>query len=137
MDSKIKELKRIPVLGDCSKQELEVLASHMDELSFPSDYVLINEGHGNHTFYVLIEGSAEVVIGGAHRTTLGPGDFFGEISMQERTRATATVRTTTPVLALVMSHEQFRAIRGNPHVSERVTRVLGQRLAADRTSTTS
>ena len=137
MDSKTKELKRIPMLADCSNKELEVLASHMDELSFPADYTLINEGQGNHTFYVLTSGKAEVVIQGELKATLGPGDFFGEISMQERTLATASVRTTTPVMALVMSHDQFRAIRGNPQVSERVTRILTERLAADRLSPSS
>ncbi len=134
MDSRIQELKRVPVLSGCSKQELEVLASNMDELSFPAGVDLTSQGHGNHTFYVLTDGEAEVLIDGEHRRDLGPGDFFGEISMQERIPATATVRTKTAVLALVMSHEQFRAVRGNPNVSERVTKILGERLAADRTS---
>jgi CRP-like cAMP-binding protein len=131
MDSKIQELKRVPLFSRLSKQELEVLASNMDELSFPPGTDLISQGSGNHTFYLLTEGQAEVLVEGEHRRDLGPGDFFGEISMQERTPATATVRSKTAVMALVMSHDQYRAVRGNPHVSEEVTRVLGQRLAAD------
>src|SRR5579884_2360877 len=103
MDSKIQELKRVPLLAGCGKQELDILASNMDELSFPAGVDLISQGQGNHTFYLLTEGQAEVLVGGEHRRDLGPGDFFGEISMQERTPATATVRTKTPVIALVMS----------------------------------
>ena len=132
MDSKIQELKRVPLFSHLGKQELETLAANMDELSWPAGVDLITQGAGNHTFYLLTEGKAEVWVGGELRREMGPGDFFGEISMQERSPATATVRTKTAVMALVMSHEQYRAVRGNPSVSEEVTRVLGQRLEADR-----
>lgn len=131
MDAKTQELKRIPIFSDLSRQELEVLGAHFDELSFPPGTVLINQGAGNHTFYVLTDGEAEVLVGGEHRSDLRAGDFFGEISMTERTPATATVVAKSGVIALVMSHEQYRALRGNPKVSDRVTQKLAQRHAAD------
>lgn len=130
MDSKAKALKRLNVFKDCSNQDLEVLAAHMDEISFPRGAKLIHEGAPNHTFFVIDEGKVEVLVHGEHRRFLGPGDFFGEISMQERRPATATVVAVDPTVALLMSHEQYRALRGNPVVASRVDAALKERLAA-------
>src|SRR5262245_40370553 len=62
---------------------------------------------GNHAFYLLAHGEMDVFVGGTHRRSLGPNDFFGEISMMVLEPATATVVTRTPVRAYVMSHSQF------------------------------
>jgi CRP-like cAMP-binding protein len=63
---------------------------------------------------------------------LGPGSFFGEISMDDRIAATASVVARTPVTAYVMSHAQFRALQGSPQVLARLRATIGDRLADDR-----
>ena len=64
---------------------------------------------------------------------MGPGDFFGEISMLEvTTPATATVTARTPLQVLVVSHSQFRALEGNEKVLFAMRTAMGQHLLADR-----
>jgi CRP-like cAMP-binding protein len=62
---------------------------------------------------------------------MAPGDFFGEIGMLDRGSATATVMTTQPTEALVMSHVQFRdAIKANDALALKVITAMAERLRA-------
>jgi len=131
-DAKTSVLVRVPLFAHCSPRELEFVASRCDEVEVDAGRQLVHQGQPGDSFYVLLDGQADVEIDGQPRTTLGPGDFFGEISMLDRGPATATVVTTTPVRLMVMSHAQFRdAIKGNDDLLANVMTVMGERLRAD------
>ena len=130
--SRAKTLESIALFSGLSKGDRELLARHLDELSFEAGTSLIQQGATNHTFFVLIQGEADVTVSGEPRRTLRGGDFFGEISMDRRVPATASIVARTPVDALVMSHDQFRAVQGSPQVLARLRAAINDRLAADR-----
>ena len=128
-DRKMEYLKRVPIFARCSRSELETLARNTDEIDLPAGRTLIEQGHPNHTFFVILRGEVTVDVQGKPADRLGPDDFFGEISMIDGGPATATVTTATPVEALVMSHAQFHnAIRGNEMIALRVMAVMAERL---------
>jgi CRP-like cAMP-binding protein len=59
----------------------------------------------------------------------GPGDFFGEISMVDRGKETATVTAATDSTLLVMSHQQFRdAVMAEDDVLAPVLRAIQLRM---------
>ena len=131
-DPKIEALKKVPLFAHASPKELEFVASRTDETPAPAGTQLTKQGSSGNTFYVLLDGEADVTIDGKHRRTLKPGDFFGEISMLDRGPATATVTTKTPVRLMVMSHSQFRdAVKANDDLLLHVLRAVGERLRAD------
>jgi len=131
-DPKVDALAKVPLFAQCSRAELEFLASRADEVDLRAEKTLIRQGEPADSFYVLLEGEASVEIDGGQRPRLQPGDFFGEISMLDRGPATATIVTTTPGRALVMSNPQFRdAIKGNDALLIAVMRVMAQRLRGD------
>ena len=130
--SKADTLAATALFHGLSRHDLEFLASNVDEVSIPAGTTLITEGHRNHSFYVLIEGTVEVQVEGKHRRDLGPGDFFGEISMDARMEATATVRTTSAVRAFAVSHAQFGALEANQTVLLHLRSAIAERLEADR-----
>jgi CRP/FNR family transcriptional regulator, cyclic AMP receptor protein len=131
-DPKTKALKEVPLFSRCSQKELEFVASRTDEVAAPKGRQLTVQGKSGDTFYVLLDGEAEVTIDGKHRRTLKAGDFFGEISMWDRGPATATVVTASPVRLMVMSHSQFRdAVRANDALLTQVMMAMGERLRAD------
>jgi CRP-like cAMP-binding protein len=132
MTSRAEALKAIPLFAGLSGKDRELLGRYMDELTFAPGATLIKQGQSNHTFFVLVDGKADVEIAGEPRRTLGPADFFGEISMQHRIPATATVVARTEVHAYVMSHEQFGALSAVPAVLPRLMSAIGDRLAEDR-----
>ena len=125
-------LARVPLFSRCSRKELEFLASRTDEVDVPAKYLLIKQGSPSDSFYVLMEGKADVEVDGNPRPPLKDGDFFGEISMLDRGPATATVVTSTPVKAMVMSHAQFReAIKSSDPLLSTVIAAMADRLRRD------
>ncbi len=90
----------------------------------------MREGEPGREFLVLIEGSAEARRGGRRIATMGPGDFFGEIALVTRSPRTATITTTSPVRALVVTDRAFRELmESSPKIAVRVLGVLAERLA--------
>lgn len=131
-DPKIQHLSKVPLFANCTKKELEFLATRADEVDVPGGKALTRQGRSGDTFYVMLDGQAEVEIDGKHRGTLKTGDFFGEIGMLDLGPATATVTTKGKAQLLVMSHAQFRdAIKANDGLLVKVLRAMGQRLRAD------
>ena len=131
-DTKLEALSQVPLFAHCSSKELEFIASEGDEVDLSAGKTLTREGRPGDTFYVLLEGEAEVKIDGRSVRVLKAGDFFGEISMIDRGLATATVTTLTDARMFVMSHSQFRdAIKGNDALMVKVLMAMGERLRAD------
>ena len=131
-DSKAEVLGRVPLFAQCTRKELEFLASRTDEVDVKANHTLIKQGSPSDSFYVILDGAATVNVDGKERPPLKAGDFFGEISMLDRGPATATVVTTTPVRAMVMSHVQFRdAIKGSDSLLSTVIAAAADRLRRD------
>jgi CRP-like cAMP-binding protein len=128
----VDNLREIPLFSRLSDGHLQFLATKMDEIIVPAGTALITEGMGNHAFFLLADGEVDAFVSGTHRRTLGPNDFFGEISMMVLNPATATVVTRTPVRAYVMSHLQFLEVRVHQTVMLQLRSAMGDRLSADR-----
>jgi CRP-like cAMP-binding protein len=131
-DPKVDAMGRVPLFSRCTRKELEFLASRTDEVQLEANHTLIKQGDASDCFYVLLEGEATVEVDGKPRPSLHAGDFFGEIGMLDRGPATATVVTTTPARAMVMSHAQFRdAIKSRDSLLSTVLAVAADRLRRD------
>ena len=131
-DRKLNAIGRVPLFARLSKRELEFIAKEGDEVNVPAGKTLTRQDRQGDTFYVLLDGEAEVKVDGKRRRVLKPGDFFGEISMLDRGVATATVTTLTDARLFVMSHAQFRdAIKGSDQLMLKVLKAMGERLRED------
>ncbi len=131
-DAKTKEIARVPLFGRCSKRELGLIAGIADEIDLKAGKVLTREGETGREFFVLLDGKVEVTQRGRKRDILEGGDFLGEIALVSRSPRTATVTTATPVRALVIRDQEFRAlIERVPSIQTKVLEALADRLAAD------
>ena len=129
-NSKIDLIKRVPLFSAASKQELAEIASIADEIDLPEGKVLIKEGDTGREFFVLIDGTADVERGGRKVAGIGPGDFFGEISLISKTPRNATITTTSPVRALVITDRAFRQLLDHsPEIAVGVLTALAERVA--------
>ena len=114
-------LKQLPLFADLPTKQLGRIASWADEIDLPAGKQLIEQGTFAHEFFLITEGTAEVLHDGKHLANLGPGDFFGEIALLEGHRRTATVVTTSPMRVVVMFSREFDAMdRELPEVAERI-----------------
>ena len=67
-----------------------------------------------------------------HVADLGPGDFFGEMGLIERTLRNATVTAKTPVRLVTLTGWDLKRVeRSAPEAMERIRSVLEERRQAD------
>jgi len=129
-DTKVEALGRCSLFEGLSKKELGELARVTEDLEVGPGKVLCREGAAASEFFVIIDGEVEVTKGGKPITTLGSGEFFGEIALIERTARTATVTATTPLRFFVLTSRGFWGlIEHSPAVERKVLRALAKRLA--------
>jgi CRP-like cAMP-binding protein len=130
-DLKVAAMEHVPLFSLLSKGELRRIAKLADEVDLREGKVLTKEGTRGREFFVLLEGSADVRSNTRLLPALGPGDFFGEIALVTDVPRTATVTTTSPVRALVITDRAFRELlRVSPEIQGKVLEAVAQRLAA-------
>jgi CRP/FNR family cyclic AMP-dependent transcriptional regulator len=124
-----KRLEGVGFFSGLSKKELAKLAQWTDEVAVSAGQVLASEGTFAHEFFVIEEGSADVMQDGDRVADLGPGEFFGEIGLLEKERRTATVVATSPMQLIVMFQREFKQMeREMPGVADRIRSAIRARL---------
>jgi CRP/FNR family transcriptional regulator, cyclic AMP receptor protein len=125
----VEQLKTVPLFSGCSDRELASLATFLREVSFPAGREIVQEGRTGTGLHVIIEGETKVVVGDRTRRRLGPGAFFGEISLLDRGPRTATVVAETPVRTVSLSSWNFRAaLKEHPSIAVKMLEELASRL---------
>jgi signal transduction histidine kinase len=98
-----------------NEEDLAELASVATLHAYSPDTILCHEGRFEETFYVIVEGRAEVskyiqadLQHVLHRP--GPNEFFGEIALVQEGPRTATVRTLEPTTVLEIGRDAFMSV---------------------------
>ena len=129
-DAKVALIKRIPLFKHCSKKELGQIASIADELDLKDGAMLTREGKGGREFFVIVEGSADVLKDGKRVNTVHEGDFIGEISLVTGQPRTASVQATSPVRVLVITSRNFsKLLDSSPEIQRKILLATAERLA--------
>jgi CRP/FNR family transcriptional regulator, cyclic AMP receptor protein len=121
-------LKSLPLFQDVPDDELAQIATFAQEVMVDEGRELVREGDFSYEFMAIEEGQAEVSRHGEHVADLGPGDFFGEIGLLEKTLRTATVQAKTPMrLVTLTGWDLKRMERHIPEAIEQVRATLEER----------
>ena len=83
------------------------LASYAKKLELPENSLVIKEGEGGETFYVITEGEVEVLKNGNKIKTLFKNNFFGELALIKNQPRNATIRTKSRAVLLEISKQNF------------------------------
>jgi CRP/FNR family transcriptional regulator, cyclic AMP receptor protein len=125
-------LKSIPLFEEVGDEELAQISPFATEVSVEEGRELVREGDFSYEFMAIEEGEAEVTRAGQHVADLGPGDFFGEMGLLERTLRNATVTAKTPVRLVTLTGWDLKRVeRAAPEAMERIRSVLEERRRAD------
>lgn len=103
-------IAQIPMFSTCTKRELTVIARAAKEVTHREGAVIAREGQRGLGLFVILDGRCSVTIGGLHKATLGPGDFFGEIALLDGGPRTATVTALTDVRLAGITEWVFRGL---------------------------
>jgi CRP/FNR family transcriptional regulator, cyclic AMP receptor protein len=105
-------LKAIPVFASLDDETLNTVATFATETSVPAGKHLVKEGDYAYEFMAIEEGEADVSRDGRPVATLGPGEFFGEIAVLEKSLRTASVVARTPMRLVTLSHWDLKRVGG-------------------------
>jgi CRP-like cAMP-binding protein len=95
---------------------LEHVAAGLTETRHAADTNIIREGDPGEAFFVVIDGTAEVIQRGQHQAVLGPDASFGEHALIRGLPSPATVRATTDLTAYRLPSSVFlSAVTRHPH----------------------
>ena len=82
-------------------------------------------------FFLIVTGSVSVVRDGAVIATLGPGQFFGELSLLDRRPRIATVVAGEPTTCLALPSWEFQQLlETEPRIAAAVLKEVAGRLRA-------
>ena len=108
---------------------MERIAAVAVQVDFPASHVIARQGEIGTGFFVIVVGGARVVRDGAVIARLGPGDFFGELSILDGRPRVAQVIADGPTTCLALASWDFEAVvRDEPAVGLAVMRGLAGRL---------
>ncbi|MEA2610277.1 MAG: family transcriptional regulator, cyclic receptor protein [Chloroflexota bacterium] len=108
---------------------MDRIAAAAVQIDVPAGHVIARQGEIGTGFFVVIEGAARVVRDGDTVATIGPGDFFGELSVLDGRPRTAQVIATVPTTCLALASWDFEAVLlDQPQVTLAILRGLATRL---------
>jgi ATP-binding cassette subfamily B protein len=115
------DLATLPLFAGLDQASLDEIASWFDVEEHEAEARLTREGSAGYAFYILREGTARVVQGDRELRQLGPGAFFGELSIVGNGHRTASVLATSPVTVWTMFGTRFRELEATyPELAERI-----------------
>lgn len=125
-------LGKVSLFAGLTPDDLVALGSHMRETHFAAGDVVVREGTRGArvlAFFVILDGTVTVSVGGEPRATLSAGDYFGEIGLLLDAPRTATVVADIDLHCSAMSAWDFRGfIDEYPAVHSALARTLEARL---------
>ncbi len=127
--------RRNELLGGCplfhgvTGDDLSAVADRSVEVDFPAEHVIARQGEIETGFFVIIEGHVRVVRDGEELSRLGPGDFFGEMSVIDGLPRVASVATIEATRCLALASWEFeRLVLDHPTIGLAIMRGLSARL---------
>lgn len=119
-------LMTVPLFGGLSKSQATSLAATCRFQRIEAGEAIIREGESGYTMFVVLRGRVAVSRENEHGVRilfheLGPGEFFGEMSLLSGSPRTADVFAIRPTQVLVVDREAFlRCVLGSPEVAMRI-----------------
>lgn len=102
-------LRDIGLFGGLDDESLEILAKELPTSQVESGAVIVREGENARDMFVVAAGELEVLKHGREGeirvAMLGPGDWFGEMTILDVQPRSATVRAVAPTMLVRMSAE--------------------------------
>lgn len=127
--------RRAALIGACPlfqglvPADLEAVAAASIEVEFPAERVIARQGEIGTGLFIIVRGRVRVVRDGVPVAHIGPGEFFGELSVLDGGPRVAQVVTDEPTVCLAIASWDFeRVLREEPGVALAVLKVVAARL---------
>lgn len=115
------QLRKLRLFAACSRKELEQIERLTDEITVDEGAKVVKQGDVAREAFVIIDGTAAVVLDDEELLVLGPGQHFGELALLDGGRRTASVIARSPLRLLVLHRPAFMGLLDeHPAIARRV-----------------
>ncbi len=112
-----------------SRRHLKKVVELSQTVQHPPGRAVATEGLGALAFHLVLDGQAKVTSDHQEIRTLGPGDYFGEISMIDGKPRSASVEAVDQLTTLVVPHPVFlRLVDEEPTFAKSLLNLLCARI---------
>ena len=128
-DRKADLLSAVRLFDGVDAEGMDRIAAVAVEVDFPDDHVIARQGDIGTGCFVIVSGAVRVVRDGDLIARLGPGDFFGELSVLDGQPRLAQVIADGPTTCLALATWDFDALLlEEPRVTLAILRGVARRL---------
>ena len=125
-------LKELDFFNHCSDEDILNLTENLEKYHYKAGATVLFQGEISNRFYVIRDGTVGIwkSVGGEKKMVaeLGPGKYFGEISLMTPTSATATVKAQTEVDIVCLTFENLEfAFRKTPEELQTIQKKIEAR----------
>ncbi len=127
------DLSRVPFLEPLSAEEVHTLAELARAEHYGPDEPLVTQGDEGDSFFIVRQGTVAVELTAPGKdlvkvAELGPGEFFGEMSLLTGERRSATVRSIGETEVVVVDRKAFGTLlRSNKSIATTLSTYLEER----------
>ena len=128
-DRRTELLAGCPLFKGIAPEGLAALAERATAVDFPAGHVIARQGEIGTGFFVIAAGAVRVMRDGTVVARLGPGEFFGELSVLDRMPRNATVAAEGPTSCLALDSWDFeKVLLDQPAITLAILRGVAARL---------
>ena len=139
MPDKLELMRHVTLFRTLDDDQLHTLVAAARECVYPREAAIVEQGQNRDesqdgdSLYVILQGRVDVVREGEgrqqHIAQLGPGQFFGEMSLLDGKPRSATVIALEDTQCLILPRwDLLRTMRKEPEVAIHMLEVLSRRL---------
>lgn len=123
------QLRTVPLFAGLSDERLHRVAEAATPFEVEHGYVLAERGQPGSGMFVILDGNVEVDVPDHEPIVIGPGEFFGELSLLTDAPRVARVHAATPVRGLAIGRSVFTDLLDDePGIAVAMLPVLARRL---------
>jgi CRP-like cAMP-binding protein len=123
------QLAKVPMFATCTSEQLDRIAELGEPATASDSEDVVREGDKGGTFFLIASGRARVTRGGREVVVLGPGDYFGELSLFDPAPRDATITAVGPLSLLALSRVAFKqALNEVPSFRDSLMQGMARRL---------
>ncbi|HTU01658.1 MAG TPA: ATP-binding protein [Candidatus Sulfotelmatobacter sp.] len=130
-------LARVALFSGLESSVRQEIARELDVVRLPSGDSACRQGDPGDGLYVIVDGTFGVYVGSSDKSgetklrSMGPAEYFGEMSLLTNQPRSATVRAESDGQVLKLERARFlRLLNEQPAIALRIMGMLSQRLSA-------
>jgi CRP/FNR family transcriptional regulator, cyclic AMP receptor protein len=117
------------------EEDLREISKHAVTRRFPAKAIVVTEGDRSDSLYIIVEGRAKAYVSDDSGrevilSVMGPGEFFGELALDEGPRSASVITLEPTVLSIVPRADFDEFVQGHPRFANHLIHHLIGRIRA-------